>query len=106
MVQYEKNQVGKRAPPPNYMSRGVQLKLLLLVSMFMIVIVLMIEAGKPENWYWMWGGKPPMGDDPPLTAAERPDKEEVPDETAGETATSDQDDTAAETGENPPDRSA
>lgn len=39
-------------------------------------------------------------------AAERPDKEEVPEETAAETATSDQDDTAAETGENPPERSA
>ena len=43
-------------PPPNYFARSMQVRLLTLVFAFMLVIVLMFEARKPENWKWMWGG--------------------------------------------------
>jgi hypothetical protein len=51
----------KRRPPPNYFSRGVQMRLLTLVGMFMLVVLLMVEAGKPKNWQWMFG-KPSTND--------------------------------------------
>lgn len=41
-------------PPPNYFSRGVQVKLLGMVFLFMLVVWLMFEARKPQNWRWMW----------------------------------------------------
>ncbi|MFW6169287.1 MAG: hypothetical protein ACODAD_02275 [Planctomycetota bacterium] len=41
-------------PPPNYFSRGVQVKLLGMVFLFMAVVWLMFEARKPQNWRWMW----------------------------------------------------
>ncbi len=43
----------KLAPPPDYSDRGVKARLLVLVGAFMLVIVLMNEARKPENWRWM-----------------------------------------------------
>ncbi len=42
--------------PPNYFSRREQFRLLVLVSMLMLVVALMFEAAKPQNWVWMWGG--------------------------------------------------
>ncbi len=45
-----------RRPPPNYFARSVQLRLLVVVSCLMLVLVLMFEARKPENWHWMWAG--------------------------------------------------
>ena len=44
----------RRQPPPDYFSRGVQIKILLLVFLFMTVLMLMNEARKPANWEWMW----------------------------------------------------
>lgn len=44
----------RRKPPPNYSSRRVQWKVFMYVAMFMLVIILMQEAGKPERWQWMW----------------------------------------------------
>jgi len=46
----------KRQPPPNYASRRVQVRLLVAVGSLMCVLVLMVEARKPENWEWMWLG--------------------------------------------------
>lgn len=43
-----------KKPPPNYASRSVQYRLLVLVGMLMAVILLMVEAAKPKNWEWMW----------------------------------------------------
>jgi hypothetical protein len=43
-----------RRPPPDYFSRRVQLKILLLVFMFLGVLMLMSEARDPANWRWMW----------------------------------------------------
>jgi hypothetical protein len=40
-------------PPPDFMSRGAKLKLLTLVGSLMLVLVLMNEARKPDNWKWM-----------------------------------------------------
>jgi len=53
--------------PPNYFARKVQWRLLIMVGMLMLVFVLMMEAAKPENWYWMWGGRPPVVGNEPLT---------------------------------------
>ena len=29
----------------------------------MAILILMMEAGNPENWHWLWGGRPPVGGD-------------------------------------------
>ena len=39
--------------PTGFSSRKVKLKLFGLVCGVMIVLVLMFEAKKPENWNWM-----------------------------------------------------
>lgn len=59
-----------RRPPPDYFSRRVRIRLFMLVAMFMLVLTLMTEAGKPKNWYWLWGGRPQFVGGPPLTDAE------------------------------------
>jgi len=46
-----------RKPPSNFQSRGVQVRILMLVFSVMLVLVMMNEARKPENWYWMWAGQ-------------------------------------------------
>lgn len=43
----------ERKSPPNYSSRGMQFRLMVLVASLMIVLVAMDEARKPENWAWM-----------------------------------------------------
>lgn len=50
----EQDEGGKR-PRPNldYSSRAVKLRLFVLVCGVMVVLVLMFEARKPENWNWM-----------------------------------------------------
>ncbi len=45
-------------PPPDYFSRRVQLRLLVAVASLLLVISLMFEARKAENWQWMWNGVP------------------------------------------------
>ena len=54
----DREQSFRRSPPPDYTNRSVQIRLLVLVGMFMTVLILIVEAGKSENWFWMWGGKP------------------------------------------------
>lgn len=49
-----RRQESPRRAPPNYLSRRVQWKVFTLVAMFMLVIILMQEARKAENWEWMW----------------------------------------------------
>jgi len=41
-------------PPPNYASRRVQWKVFILVALLLLVVVLMKEARKAENWRWLW----------------------------------------------------
>ncbi|HJN07171.1 MAG TPA: hypothetical protein QF564_00650 [Pirellulaceae bacterium] len=43
-------------PPPNYFSRRIQLRLLVAVASLLLVVSLMFEARKAENWQWMWSG--------------------------------------------------
>ncbi len=59
MIQFGRDESGsvfdpRRKPPPNYFSRRVQAKILLLVFLFMGVLMLMSEARKPKHWQWMW----------------------------------------------------
>ncbi|MFT7643371.1 MAG: hypothetical protein ACI9G1_005136, partial [Pirellulaceae bacterium] len=44
----------KTRRPPNYLSRSVQMRLMMLIGSLMLVGVLMYEARKPENWRWMF----------------------------------------------------
>ena len=63
----------RRKPPPDYTSRRVQYRLLVLVVMFMAVIVAMQEASRPENWHWMWwlsGSQPQAEGGPGFTSVE------------------------------------
>ena len=39
-------------PPPNYLSRRFQTRLLVMVAALGIVVFMMNEARKPENWRW------------------------------------------------------
>lgn len=58
----------------------MQFRMMGLVAALMLVIVLMVEAGKPKNWRWLWAGqqqleqeKPPRDVDtklPPVRAVE------------------------------------
>lgn len=54
-----------RKPPPNYFSRSVQWRLMVLVGSLMLVLTLMAEARKPQNWRWLWlaAGASPDGSD-------------------------------------------
>jgi hypothetical protein len=69
-------QVGKpdrsspRRPPPNYFSRSVKRRLFTMIAMVMLVLWLMDQARRPQNWYWMWGGNPQFAGGPPLTDEE------------------------------------
>lgn len=40
-------------PPPDYTSRATRIKLFVLVGSLMLVLVMMNEARKPDNWKWM-----------------------------------------------------
>ena len=57
-------------PPPNYSSRGVQVRLMLLVSALMLVIFAMNEARKPKYYRWMGFEQQIAPGDHPLTNAE------------------------------------
>ncbi len=41
--------------PPNYAKRAMQVRLMALVTCFMLVVVLMQEAAKPKYWSWLFG---------------------------------------------------
>jgi hypothetical protein len=60
-----------RKPAPNYFSRREQMRLLVLVGSLMLVFILMIEAGKPKNWAWLWG----LNNNDGLANAERIEKD-------------------------------
>ena len=51
---------------PNYSSRREQYRLMVLVCSLMLVLVLMNEARKPQNWSWLWSRQGPRPE-PQLT---------------------------------------
>lgn len=69
-TRHPRDDSSKRPGPRNYFSRREQLRLLMLVGTLMAIFILMTEARKPENWYWLTGG-PGVESGPPLTDAER-----------------------------------
>ncbi len=73
-LKFSKSDESPKRPPPNYFSRPMQYKLLLLVGLLMTVLVLMYEAGKPENWFWM-GFKQAGPGGEPLTKDEIADRD-------------------------------
>ncbi len=42
-----------RPAPTDFTSRAIRLRLMMLFGMLILVVILMKEAGKPENWRWM-----------------------------------------------------
>jgi len=51
---YQASSPGKRLrPPPNYFSRRVQLRVMMLVAALLFVVLAMFEVRKPEFWHWM-----------------------------------------------------
>ncbi len=56
-LEIEDEQPRKKTSPPDYFSRTVKLKLMSLAGLLLLVVVLMVEARKPENWAWMGFGK-------------------------------------------------
>jgi hypothetical protein len=69
----------RRKRPPDYLARRTQHRILALVGSLFIIVLLMEQARKPENWRWIWtigGGQVPAEADvdtrlraPPETAA-------------------------------------
>ncbi|MBI85596.1 MAG: hypothetical protein CMJ81_20575 [Planctomycetaceae bacterium] len=57
MLQFRHTSPSGQSGPPNYMSRRVQLRLLILVSSLLGVALLMAEVRKPKFWDWMWHGQ-------------------------------------------------
>jgi hypothetical protein len=49
-------------PPPNYGSRGVQLRMFLLLALLMGVMTAIYEARNPERWKWLWAFEQPAVD--------------------------------------------
>lgn len=46
-----------RSMPPDYFSRAVQSRLLMLTGMLLLVMIMAQRAGQPETWAWMWNGQ-------------------------------------------------
>ncbi len=46
--------------PTDFTSRAVKLRLMMLFGMLILVVILMKEAGKPENWKWMGFDQQPV----------------------------------------------
>ena len=51
-MQIKKNSI----PPPDYFSRRIQLRLLMLVGLLVMTVMATNEARKPHNWHWLWAG--------------------------------------------------
>ena len=49
-------------PLPDFFSHRVQLRLLVLVGLFMMTIFAMNEARNPDNWRWIWAGAEDLSD--------------------------------------------
>jgi len=62
------------APPPNYQSRKVQIRLLGLVFALMLVIAMAIEARDPANFAWMWHLDGTTSTPPPITEESKVDR--------------------------------
>lgn len=62
----------RRRGPPNYSSRRIQFRLLVLVFLVMTVLMMMKEARKPETWQWMWRLGHTTAQDAPSSAAGAP----------------------------------
>ncbi len=45
------------SPPPDYFSRRIQLRLLMLVGLLVMTVMATNEARKPHNWYWLWAAE-------------------------------------------------
>ncbi len=57
----------RSSPPPNYLSRQVQRRLLSLTVALLLVLVAMEHAAQPKNWAWMWqlgNGRPALSQTP------------------------------------------
>lgn len=55
-----------RRPPPDYLSRRTQYRIFALVGSLFLILFLMEQARKPENWRWIWtvgGGQVPAEED-------------------------------------------
>ncbi|MHB8861234.1 MAG: hypothetical protein ACYC6N_02435 [Pirellulaceae bacterium] len=50
----ERSLLTRRKQPPDYFSRHVQVRVLILVFLLLAVMKLMEEARQPANWRWMW----------------------------------------------------
>lgn len=50
-----------RRSPPNYLASATRWRLLLLTASLFLVLVLMREAGNPDNWAWMGFDHSPPG---------------------------------------------
>ena len=64
----EKESPKRRRPPPDYLSRNVQYRLMMLVGLLMLVILLMERARDPKVWAWMFAdekGTTKTGEAPP-----------------------------------------
>ncbi len=44
----------RRRAPPNYLGRSTQYRIFALLASLFLVVFLMEQAGKPENWRWIW----------------------------------------------------
>jgi len=56
----------RRKPPPDYLSRRTQYRIFALVGSLFLILLLMEQARKPENWRWIWtigGGQVPAEED-------------------------------------------
>lgn len=56
----------RRRPPPDYLARRTQYRVLALVGSLFLIVFLMDQARKPDNWRWMWtigGGQVPVEPD-------------------------------------------
>ncbi len=69
MANFRNNTSGKGTPPPNYLARGEQRRLLMLVMLLGLVVVLMFQAANPANWEWLWMGQQPAAQQNPLPEA-------------------------------------
>lgn len=62
-----------RRPPRNYFSRKEQYRLFMLCATLMLVLVLMNEARKPQNWNWLWAGENVASNEPPIDTRRQPE---------------------------------
>jgi hypothetical protein len=51
-------------------SRRDKRRLLMMVFSLGLAVMLMAEAGKPKNWQWLWGGKPPASASQPTKSTD------------------------------------